>query len=275
MTLADKVIWHLEMSLGDPLTIDQLADLSGVSRFHMMRVFALTTGTSPLAYLRARRLSKAAISLARGNEDILTIALSASYGSHEAFTRAFASYFQTLPSTVRRIGNVDGLELMEPLQMKTDMLINLDAPIIQDVAQMKIIGPVIECTFEDTSQIPSLWESFNRQVDPSDLPNARAFGVCFEADQQGKFRYMAGVEAYQNSAVLEGAETADVPSGKYAIFTHRGHVADLPKATYTIWNKSLPDASLEPRSAPELEVYDARFDPTTGRGEIEIWVPVN
>lgn len=76
-----------------------------------------------MTYLRARRLSAAAEALATGGEDILTIALDVQYSSHEAFTRAFASYFGLLPSTVRTARSTQSLDLMEPLKMKKSQLV--------------------------------------------------------------------------------------------------------------------------------------------------------
>ncbi|MFK3680981.1 helix-turn-helix domain-containing protein [Pseudomonas sp. NPDC088890] len=52
------------------------------------RYFSLTTGWPVMRYIRARRLSDAALALRNGQPDILQVALTAGYGSHEAFTRA-------------------------------------------------------------------------------------------------------------------------------------------------------------------------------------------
>ena len=83
---------------------------------------------------------------------------------------------------------------------------------------------------------------------------------------------MAGVPA--DGDTPDGMESLDVPAGQYAVFTHSGHIADLPKTIYTIWNKTLGEAGLKPRAAPEFELYDKRFDPETGRGIVEVWIPV-
>ena len=69
-------------------------------------------------------------------------------------------------------------------------------------------------------------------------------------------------------------DDVSIPAGRYAVFTHSGHISDLPKTVYTIWNKSLPDAGLNTREAPDFELYDCRFDPLTGRGDVEIWIPI-
>src|ERR1700735_1524216 len=91
MNPAQKALWFIESHLAGALTLDQIADVAGISRFHMVRAFAAATGLSVMRYVRARRLSEAARVLAAGAPDILTLALDADYGSHEAFTRASAT----------------------------------------------------------------------------------------------------------------------------------------------------------------------------------------
>ncbi|HEY0567659.1 MAG TPA: AraC family transcriptional regulator, partial [Xanthobacteraceae bacterium] len=93
MNPAEKALWFIESHLAGPLTLDEIAAIGGVSRFHMVRAFAAATGLSVMRYVRARRLSEAARALAGGAPDILSLALDADYGSHEAFTRAFRDHF--------------------------------------------------------------------------------------------------------------------------------------------------------------------------------------
>ena len=87
---AGKALWYIESHFGQEITLDVLAETVGVSRYHLSRAFGLATGSSVMQYVRARRLTKAARSLAAGAPDILAVALDAGYGSHEAFTARFA-----------------------------------------------------------------------------------------------------------------------------------------------------------------------------------------
>ena len=275
MTLVDRAVWQIETKLRQPLSLTELSTLCAVSPFHLSRTFRSATGFSPMTYLRARRLSAAAEALANGDEDILTIALEAQYGSHEAFTRAFASYFGLLPSSVRTARSVHSLVLMEPFQMKKNLLVDVAAAEIKERDAFRVVGLGTRCTFEDTSAIPPLWQSFNeREKDVPGAVGGAAYGVCYDTDEAGSFRYVAGVETTEVTDVPSGMESVSVPASRYAVFTHSGHVADLPKTVYTIWNKALPDAGLEPRKAPDFERYDSRFDPSTGRGVVEIWIPI-
>src|SRR3954469_13430426 len=102
MNPAQKALWFIESHLADALTLDEIAGVAGVSRFHMVRAFAAATGFSVMRYVRVRRLTEAARALANGAPDILALALDADYGSHEAFTRAFRDHFGMTPEAVRR-----------------------------------------------------------------------------------------------------------------------------------------------------------------------------
>src|SRR3954462_12079715 len=101
MNPAQKALWFIESHLADELTLDGIASVAGISRFHMVRAFAAATGLSVMRYVRVRRLSEAARALAKGAPDILTLALEADYGSHEAFPRAFRHHFGISPEAGR------------------------------------------------------------------------------------------------------------------------------------------------------------------------------
>ena len=118
MNPAQKALWYIESHLANALTLDEIAGVGGVSRFHMVRAFAAATGLSVMRYVRARRLSEAARALAGGAPDILTLALEADYGSHEAFTRAFRDHFGVTPEAVRHAACVNKLRLQEPIMMR-------------------------------------------------------------------------------------------------------------------------------------------------------------
>src|SRR6059036_2325975 len=125
MNPAQKALWFIESHLADELTLDEIAGVAGISRFHMVRALAAATGLSVMRYVRARRLSEAARALANGAPDILTVALEADYGSHEAFTRAFRDHFGVTPEAVRGLAHLDNLSLQEPIVMDSTIIDNL------------------------------------------------------------------------------------------------------------------------------------------------------
>ena len=110
MNPANTALWYIESHLAEPLTLDEIAGASGVSRFHLVRAFGAASGLSVMRYVRAHRLTKAARAPPPARLD-LSLALDADYGSHEAFTRAFRDHFGLTPEAVRHAACLDHLKL--------------------------------------------------------------------------------------------------------------------------------------------------------------------
>src|ERR1700729_551899 len=162
MNPAQKALWYIESHLADTLTLDEISGVAGVSRFHMVRAFAAATGFSVMRYVRARRLSEAARALAGGAPDILSLALEADYGSHEAFTRAFRDHFGVTPEAVRGSTCLDHLRLQEPIVMDSTLIDNLRAPRFQTGKPLLIAGLGERITWENGAGIPGQWHRFHQ-----------------------------------------------------------------------------------------------------------------
>lgn len=80
------------------ITLRELAVAAGYSPWHAARLFKEVVGKAPFEYIRALRLTKAALILRDGDEKILDVALDFVFDSHEGFTRAFSKEFGMPPS---------------------------------------------------------------------------------------------------------------------------------------------------------------------------------
>jgi len=199
MNPAGKALWYIESHLAKPLALDEIAEIGGVSRFHMVRAFAAATGFPVMRYVRARRLTEAARALARGAPDILSLALEADYGSHEAFTRAFRDHFGMTPEAVRAATCLDRLTLQEPILMDSTMSDNLRPPRFETAKAFLVAGVGERISCDNGAIIPGLWQRFHQEV--ADVPAGAdkaatpvAYGVCCNGDDAGNFDYIAGIE---------------------------------------------------------------------------------
>lgn len=90
-------------SLDDPATTGaDIARRAHLSRFHFDRVVTAAAGESPAAFRRRLLLERAAYRLLSEDTGVLELAIDAGYGSHEAFTRAFARAYGMSPREWRR-----------------------------------------------------------------------------------------------------------------------------------------------------------------------------
>ena len=241
-----------------------------------MRAFAAATGFPVMRYVRARRLSEAARSLANGAPDILTLALDADYGSHEAFTRAFRDHFGVTPEMVRAATRLDQLRLQEPIKMDSTALDHLKPPRFETSKPLLVAGLGERITHDNQGAgIPNQWQRFHQSVD--DIPGRIgkvAYGVCCNGDDAGNFDYIAGVEVTDFSDLPREFSRVRIPEQKYAGFTHAEHISTIRRTVNTIWNHWLPMSGMKAADAPNFERYDEKFDPLTGDGGLEIWIPV-
>jgi AraC-like DNA-binding protein len=86
------------------LTLDELAEIADLSKFHFLRQFAQVVGMTPGAYLRTLRLCHAARLLRRSHASILEIALRVGFADHPSFSRAFARHMGMTPSEYQKLG---------------------------------------------------------------------------------------------------------------------------------------------------------------------------
>jgi AraC-like DNA-binding protein len=86
----------------EPITIAQLASLSGFSQVHFMNIFKRTVGTSCIDYLIEYRLALAAIDLRETDHPIVQVAMDHGFQTISYFNRVFRRKYQLTPSQYRR-----------------------------------------------------------------------------------------------------------------------------------------------------------------------------
>jgi AraC family transcriptional regulator len=271
----DKALWYIESHSNAALSLEEIAANANVSKYYLLRAFSAATGLSIMRYLRGRRLSVAAQRLAAGADDILSVAVECGYGSHEAFTRAFRDCFGITPEALRAQGHMRNIKLVEAILMGHSQ-VAIESPTFKQSPVLLIAG--INQRYEgleSAAGIPSQWQRFNqfsgsipRQV------NSTAYGVCYNTDDEGSMDYLCGVQVRDFAALPKEFTSLRLPEQRYAVFFHSQHISAIRGTWNTIWNEWLPQSGHHVVDAPIIELYDQRFDPKTGNGGVELWVPL-
>jgi AraC family transcriptional regulator len=106
-----------------------------------------------------------------------------------------------------------------------------------------------------------------------------AYGLCLNTAGSNGFDYVSGVEVLRSSGLPSELSAVSIPAQTYAVFLHRVHLSKLSETLDTIWNKWLPESGHQVArggvGTPEFfERYADSFDPQTGMGGVEVWIPV-
>jgi AraC family transcriptional regulator len=275
MDPVQKALWYVESHSREPLALEDVAAACNVSAFHLTRAFAAVTGLPLMRYVRGRRLSEAARQLAAGAGDILGLALDAGYGSHEAFTRAFRELLGRTPEQVREQGHVNDLPLMEAILMNATPVPELAPPRYENRGPWTLVGMVERYSCQSPAGIPDQWQRFAPHI--GRIPGQAggvAYGVSYNFDREGNFDYLSAVEVAGSPLVPRGMTNLHLPAQRYAVFTHRGHIAGIRATHAAIWRAWLPNSGYQVIEAPTFERYGPEFNPATGLGGVEVWIPV-
>jgi AraC family transcriptional regulator len=269
-----KAIWFIESHFAEDISLDDIAAAAGVSRFHMSRAFGLATGRPMMRYVRGRRLTIAAQALAAGAPDILSVALDAGYGSHEAFTRAFREQFGQTPESLRAAGCLHLPQAVEPVTMTDAPSSNVPPPRIECGKAMLIAGLMQHFAFDALGGLPFLWQRARPLLGtiPGQVGNV-AYGACYNTDDAG-FDYIAGAEVASETGLPPDLATLRLTPQRYAVFTHAEHVSTVRGTFMAIFNEWLPRLGFQSADAAVFERYDERFDSRTGTGGFELWIPI-
>jgi AraC family transcriptional regulator len=133
----------------------------------------------------------------------------------------------------------------------------------------------------ESNQIPAQWERFAAYMGkiPGEVGRV-AYGVCFyTGGEAAGCDYLSGVEVTSFSQVPAELSCVNIPAQRYAVFAHREHVSKLSGTVLAIYQEWLPGsghkiADEAVGAVAFLERFGEGFDPETGMGGMEVWIPI-
>jgi AraC-like DNA-binding protein len=135
-----RAIRHMKEHLAEPLDLDKLAQIAAISKFHLVRVFDETTGTTPHHFLSCLRVQRAKELLLQSGASITDVCLEVGYNSLGTFSKTFSELVGVSPQEFRALP-----KRLTAAQFATAIWRYL-------AARKKITGPAIEGVVEGPSR---------------------------------------------------------------------------------------------------------------------------
>ncbi|MQQ10450.1 helix-turn-helix domain-containing protein [Epibacterium sp. SM1979] len=247
-----RVVEHIHSAQPQELSLDHLADIAAMSRFHFHRVFHAVTGETAAQATRRIRLYRAAMQLVQGSCPIDQIAAEAGYATVPAFSRAFRARFDLPPGQFRQRGQL-GPAPRPPLIGETKMYdVTLETLPDRRLAGLDHRGDYMAIgeTFEKLNVLASsrnLWPKVQGML-----------GIYYDdpdATPAQDLRSFAALEIAADADVAEPMERASISGGATAVLLFKGPYAGLHDAYKYLYGVWLPQSGREARDAPCYEVY--------------------
>ena len=238
-----KVIAYIGKHLDEKLTVDQLSDIACFSKYHFHRLFTAYMGLSLQQYIRWLRLKRSAHQLIVDKDrTIIDIAISAGFGSHEAFTRAFKKTCGTSPSEFRSQMSWHAWEkppycLPEQGEIKMNVVIK----------EMKARRLAV---LEHRGDPKKIADSVNKLINwakaqPMDLKPkpGEAFGFAYDdptTTPADAFRFDLAITIPEQVNLSGEIVEKRLPTGRYAVTTHNGSRDNIGNVVYSLYRDWLP-----------------------------------
>ena len=160
--------------------------------------------------------------------------------------------------------------------MRTSSAAQLEAPRVENSRPLLIAGLRSRFGDEPWRGTPALWQRFAPYLGKiHGQVGHTAYGLCFLS--ANSVEYLAGVEVSGRSGLPNDFTTVSIPAQRVLVFPHRDHVSKLHITCDMIseWLSTSGYEAAKPDGAPDfLERYSEEFNPSTGIGGMEVWVPI-
>lgn len=247
-----KVLDHIADHIGDPLSLDHLAEIACFSPFHFHRIYRGMTGETVADTIRRLRLHRAAADLLQGSLPIARIATAAGYGSVAAFTRSFGAAYGTTPALYRSQGG------LVPYRHPTFKEKTMSYPV-----EIRHEQPLQLACFPHLGDYQKIGDAFGKLDAWAGarglfVPGTRLIGVYYDdpsCTPLAELRSHAGISVAPGTPLDGMVETVHLQGGRYAVLTHKGPYAELPNSYTWLFGTWLPQSGLEADDRPCFEDY--------------------
>jgi AraC-like DNA-binding protein len=93
---------HADRHYADPVDLDTMASVAGLSRYHFLRLFRATYGVTPAAYVSQRRIERAQDLLRATNLTVTEVCHAVGFSSLGSFSSRFREVVGETPTEFQR-----------------------------------------------------------------------------------------------------------------------------------------------------------------------------
>ncbi|MAM61947.1 AraC family transcriptional regulator [Maritimibacter sp. UBA3975] len=247
-----RVLDHVYDNLDGDLSLDTLAEVAALSRFHFHRVFTAVTGETLAYFIRRVRLHRAAMELLSGDLPVAEVAAKMGYDNTRSFSRTFRDAFGRTPSEFRSHART-----LPPLRLGTSGEKQMYDVKIEDQPERRL------AMVEHRGPYIGIGEAFDKagstvMARGLGLHLGAMLGLYFDDPDNTPpeaLRSAAGFEIDDSAPIEPPLVEMRAPGGKHAILTHKGPYTGLALAYKYLFGEWLATSGEMPREAPPFELY--------------------
>lgn len=262
------LIDYIYAHLNEPLDLITMADVAGISQYHLHRIYTSIYGESISNMIKRLRLHNAAGHLINTSMNLEQIASLSGYRHLASFSRAFSAEFGAPPASFRQqrldLG-IKGLILSKPHDVAREKMTMQENQNEYGVNIIKLDTPISLVVYPHQGSYMNIGQAFEKLSGWAGIrqlfdQNTRMMAVYFhdpDNTPEAELKSLAGltVSAEKCPDLETPFETYDVTEGKYAVLRFKGPYADMHRAYKWFFGTWLAESGFEVADKPPFEEY--------------------
>jgi AraC family transcriptional regulator len=270
----NKIMDFINSNLSEKITLEQLAEVSHFSIFHMHRIFKSLVGEAPNEFIKRLRLERAASFLKYNPEySIMEIAMRCGFNSPAAFARAFKQQFGICSTEFRQnyfkesknsktVDKSGKMKLSSSIYVEFIKSKNFEGLKMKyEITKMPPIRVAYLAHLEGyTDAIGGLFEKLCRWAGPRGYFNneTKVIGIGFDNPNVTpieKCRYYACISVPESVQPEKEFGVLTLEGGNYVVADFVGKNEQINVAYESVVGKILPEIGYQPDDKPSFEIY--------------------
>ena len=247
-----RVLDYIYDNPGADLSLDALADVAAMSRFHWHRVFLAMTGESCAQAVRRVRMHRAWFWLVQTDVPLAEIAERLGYTNEQSFSRAFREIMGRTPLAARKDGKATAMKFTPRTGDPTMYDVKIGNAPPRRLAAHLHRGAYSNIA-QSYDQLAAIFTARNL------WPQTRGMVAIYHDDPnsvaEDQLRSHAGAEVGADFEMPEGLEEVMIGGGDTAVLTFKGAYTGLQQAYDWFYGQWLPSSGRIPADEPSYEVY--------------------
>jgi len=274
--IVNKSLAYIYRHIDTNITLDELARLNSVSKYHFHRIFKEETGENLFERISAIRLQKAAnLLITNRYSTISEIAQLCGYSSHSSFIKAFKNRFTYTPTQWKKGEYIN----YSKRNITLDEQINDDFFSIEPHIK---VAPKRFCAYirhkgYDLS-VTRVWERLMAYAYEKKLNSTIQIGIFHDNPVITAYEdchYMAALEVDSAFTTTNSISKLEIEESLCAVFHYEGVYGDVTKLMVYIYNFWLPNSGYEAKTLPAYAIYHKNhFLEENDRFSLDFYVPI-
>lgn len=265
---------YIDQNLEKEMDMKELCDIANLSLFHLRRIFKNITGENIGSYIQRLRLEKVAHRLVSTDLPISELIRQSNYQTKSSLAKAFRKHFGISMSACReQYVHIAGNDSIE-----SDSIL-LQPEIKKLPAQKAVCYPVGNTPREPNEYIIS-WDKLihyrKKHIRQQDA--GRLISISLDNPQvtsPKQHRFFIGILTTENHIPKGLFSIHEIPSGLYAVFTHKGNYHSLPDLYKIIFERWLPQSGYIQLNSMSFEIYlNSPGDTEISELLTEVYIPI-